>query len=197
MIAVYLIFYTTAVLNIPGTLIGIAVAISVLWDAFSDLLMGYISDGYPIGKLGRRHPYLLLGCFLAAFSNLILWQINPDFSTSSKFYLVFILIILVKSALTVYIAPYNALGAELSDDYHERTSIQSIKTVFFLLGLFSATVAGMSFFFKPTLLYPLGQLNPEAYSRIGISASLFMIICGLLCFYSTKKHIPLLPHVQD
>ena len=193
MIAVYLIFYTTAVLNIPGTLIGTAVAISVLWDAFSDLIMGYISDGNPIGRLGRRHPYLLMGSFSAAFLNLILWQISPDLSTNIKFTLVFFLIILVKSALTVYIAPYNALGAELSDDYHERTSIQSIKTVFFLIGLFSATVAGMAYFFRPTLQYPLGQLNPEAYSRMGITASILMVFCGLLCFFSTKKHIPHLP----
>ncbi len=193
MIAVYLVFYSTAVLDIPGTLIGTAVAISVLWDAFSDVIMGYISDGYPIGRLGRRHPYILMGCFTAALLNLLLWNISPDLPTNMKFLLVFLLIILVKSSLTLYITPYNALGAELSDDYHERTAIQSTKTVFFLLGLFSATVAGMAFFFMPTPIYPLGQLNPDAYARMGITSSLLMIFCGMLSFFSTKKHLHRLP----
>lgn len=170
-----------------------AVAISVIWDAFSDLIMGYFSDGNPIGKLGRRHPYILIGCFIAAFSNFILWRINPDLSTNLKFYWVFINVLLVKSALTIYVTPYNALGAELSDDYHERTSIQSVKTVFFLAGLFFATVAGMSLYFKPTLQYPLGQLNPEAYASMGVTASIIMLLCGILCFISTKKYIPILP----
>jgi Na+/melibiose symporter-like transporter len=86
-----------------------------------------------------------------------------------------------------------ALGAELSADYNERTSIQGVKTTFFLLGLFFASVAGMFIFFKPTPEYPSGQLNPGAYSSMGAVSSLIFIAFGLICFFTTKKYIPYLP----
>lgn len=65
--------------------------------------------------------------------------------------------------------------------------------IFFLLGLFFATVMGMYLFFKPTANYPIGQLNPLAYRGIGLAASIIMLTSALTCFFTTKKYIPYLP----
>lgn len=189
-ISAYLLFYTTAVLGLPGKYIGAIMAIGVFWDAVTDPLMGYISDITTFKKWGKRHFYILIGTFMISILNYFLWHIDLEVSNNIKLILILIYVLFLKTFLTVYGTPYTALGAELSTDYNERTSIQSYKTVFFLIGLAFPMVAGLLLFFKPTLEFPLGQLNPKGYLNMGIVTSAIMIITGLICFISTKKYIP-------
>ena len=197
-VGAYLVFYCTAVLDIPGSLVGIAVSLGVVWDAITDPLMGYFSDITKSRTFGRRHLYLIIGGIGMALSNFFLWNINSSLSTSTKFTIVLIGILAVKTFMTIFITPYTALGAELSNDYNERTSIQGIKTIFFLLGLSFVSVVGMYIFFQPSAEYPVAQLNPEAYKNMGLFSSIIVIFFTLACFFSTKKYIPILnQHEQD
>lgn len=191
-ISTYMVFYSTVILNLPGSVIGLAVAISVVWDAISDPIMGHISDHTYSKKFGRRHFYILIGAISIAFFNFFLWDIPQTFPAIWKTILIITLLLLVKTCTTIFSVPHTALGAELTDDYNERNSIQGIRTVFFILGLFSANVMGMFLYFKPTPEYPQGQMNPLAYRDIGITASLIALVFGLICYFGTKKYIPAL-----
>lgn len=71
-----------------------------------------------------------------------------NLSTNLKFTLLFIDIILFKSFITVYVTPYTALGAELSSDYHERTTVQSIKTIFFSWAWRSSLLQASIYYFN-------------------------------------------------
>ncbi|MGE5629978.1 MAG: MFS transporter [Caulobacteraceae bacterium] len=191
-IGAYLVFYCTAILGIPGSLVGIAVSLSIVWDAVTDPLMGYFSDITNSRTFGRRHLYLLIGGFGIAVTNLILWNIDSTMPVSAKFAILLTDVLAVKTFMTIYITPYTALGAELSSDYNERTSIQGIKTIFFLIGLAFVSVVGMYIFFQPTSLFPVGQLNPQAYKNMGLFSSSVVIVFAFVCFISTKKYIPAL-----
>ena len=191
-IGTYLVFYCTAILNIPGSLVGLAVSLSIIWDAITDPLMGYFSDMTKSKLFGRRHQYILIGGIGLGISNYLLWNISLGLSDYLKFAIIFFLILVIKTFSTIYVTPYTALGAELSNDYNERTSIQGIKTIFFLLGLAFVSVFGMFVFFRSTPEFPSGQLNPGSYSSMGIFSSILIIIFALVCFYSTKKYIPIL-----
>jgi glycoside/pentoside/hexuronide:cation symporter, GPH family len=193
----YLVFYCTAILDIPGSLVGLAVSLSIIWDAVTDPLMGYFSDITKSKTFGRRHLYLLIGGIGLGVSNYFLWNISNSFSSYIKFAIIFALILIIKTFSTIYVTPYTALGAELSNDYNERTSIQGIKTVFFLLGLAFVSVFGMYVFFKATPEFPSGQLNPYSYQSMGLFSSLIIIAFAIACFGFTKKYIPVLnEHIQ-
>lgn len=196
-IGTYLVFYCTAILNIPGSLVGLAVSLSIIWDAITDPLMGYFSDMTKSKLFGRRHQYILIGGIGLGISNYLLWNINSGLSDYLKFAIIFLLILIIKTFSTIYVTPYTALGAELSNDYNERTNIQGIKTIFFLLGLAFVSVFGMFVFFRSTPEFPSGQLNPNSYSSMGIFSSILIIIFALICFYSTKKYIPILNEHSD
>jgi len=189
----YLVFFGTTILGVSGSLVGAVVAVSVAWDAISDPLIGHFSDYTHSKRFGRRHLYMISGTIGLAFFNGILWFIQPYWSNLTKSILLFVIIILVKSFITVLLTPYIALGAELSSDYHERTSIQAYRTVFFLIGLAFSTVAGMFFYFNPTPEYPVGQLNPAAYQKLGLTISVIVLICSLTAALSTWRFIPSLP----
>ncbi len=191
-IGTYMVFYANAVLGIPGSLVGFAISLSVLWDALSDPLMGYFSDETKSERFGKRHLYLLIGSISIAASNFMLWSIDRQWPTLMKFAALLVCLLLIKTAVTVFATPYAALGAELSTDYNERTSIQGYRTIFFLLGLMSATLMGFFVFFVPTDSYPAGQQNPEAYLRMGAAVSLIALCFGIIPFFSTKKYIPMI-----
>jgi len=188
----YLVFYCTAILGIPGKLVGLAVSISIVWDAVTDPIMGYLSDITRSKTFGRRHLYLLIGGVGLSLSNYYLWNIKSQYSDYLKFTIIFVLILVIKTFSTIYITPYTALGAELSDDYDERTSIQGMKTIFFLLGLAFVSVFGMYVLFRPSPQFPIGQLNPHSYKLMGLFSSIIIGVFSLLCFFSTKKYIPIL-----
>jgi GPH family glycoside/pentoside/hexuronide:cation symporter len=191
-IGTYLVFYCTVILNMPGSFVGLALSLSIIWDAITDPLMGYFSDKTKSKIFGRRHQYILIGGIGLGISNYLLWNMNQGLSNNLKFAIIFVLIIVIKTFSTIYVTPYTALGAELSNDYNERTSIQGIKTIFFLLGLAFVSVFGMFVFFRSTREFPAGQLNPGAYSSMGLFSSILIVVFALVCFYSTKKYIPIL-----
>ncbi len=189
----YLVFYGTTILGISGTVIGLMVSLSVVWDAVSDPFVGHLSDYTTNRKFGRRHLYMIVGTAGLVIFNIVLWSINPSSSMGLKVTLMFAMVILVKTFMTIYVTPYNALGGELSEDYHERTTIQAYRTVFFTLGLAFTTVAGMVFYFRPTEAYPVGQLNPASYMNLGITISVLILICSTVAIVATFKYIPTLP----
>jgi len=170
MISSYLIFYGTAVLRLPGGWIGLMVSHNTR------------------SSLGKRHLYLLLGTLLMVAGNYALWTVNPSLSPTIKFLWLFVILLLHKTFITVYATPYNALGAEMTMDYDNRSAIQGVKTVFFILSILSVTAIGMLVFFKPSLDYPLGQLNPDAYRNMALTVSGLTLFTGLFTYFTTAGY---------
>ncbi len=191
-VGAYLVFFSTTILRLPGSLVGLIVSIGIIWDAVTDPVMGYLSDHTNNRFFGRRHLYLLLGAIGMAGANYFVWAMRNEGSVAVKFALLLFLVIMTKTFMTVYTTPYTALGAEMSADYDERTAIQGVKTVFFLIGLAFVTVFGLYVIFAPTEAYPVGQLNPEAYPRLGLWTSLMILVFGLVSFVWTLRYVPIL-----
>ena len=62
-------------------------------------------------------------------------------------------IILLRTALTVFMVPYLALGAEMSSDYHERTRLASARTnLGYFIGVLASALA---------LMFLFGESNGE------------------------------------
>lgn len=191
-VGAYLVFFSTAILHLPGALVGLIVSIGIVWDAVTDPVMGYISDHTKSRRFGRRHLYVIIGTIGMALVNYFIWAVSDAGSIALKFTVMLFLILLMKTFMTIYTTPYTALGAEMSTDYDERTSIQGIKTIFFLLGLVFVTVFGLYVIFQPTADYPVGQLNPAAYPMLGLTTSVLILVFGLACYFGTRKYIPIL-----
>ncbi len=185
--------YATVILKIPPLYASIIVAISALWDGVSDPLMGYISDVTRSITFGRRHLYILLGTSLTALFTWLFWSIDPAMPLMPKIGLLTIYILALKTAMTIFVIPYNALGGELSTDYDERSSVQSWRAGFYIFGMLLALMISNIVFFRPTKEYARGQLNPLAYPEMGVTFGIIILVAGLFSYYSTRHHIPHLP----
>jgi GPH family glycoside/pentoside/hexuronide:cation symporter len=114
-------FYTI-ILGLNPVLAGWALGVAALVDAFTDPLMGQISDNTR-SRWGRRKPYVLLGGVVAGLLFTTLWMIPEGLEGMSAFVYVTVALVLFHIAATVVIIPYNALGTEMSTDYDERTRV--------------------------------------------------------------------------
>lgn len=197
LMATYFVFYATAVLGLSGALVGSIVAVGVIWDALSDPIMGYISDNTHNAKHGRRHLYLWIGGILVVLSNLMIWNMHLGIPKWLEVPSLIILLVVVKTGMTIYGTPYTALGAELTENQGIRLKIQSVKTIFFLLGISFAAAGCMLLFFSPTEAYPVGQLNPHSYKYMSLVTSLLMFISMWIAIQYTKKAIPDLPQNEN
>ena len=185
----FIMFFGTSILGISGTLMGLAIALSTMWDAVTDPVMGYVSDRKKSYLWGRRHGFIIIGIFGMALFNILLWSVPNSLTTDAKFVWLLVALLIMETFNTFVATPYTALGAELSGDYHERTVIQSYKSVFYLIGLVIPSIL-MSIFLKDTPAFPNGQLNPAGYLNIAYVTSCICLVCGVICFLGTYSHLP-------
>lgn len=188
LLSVYLMFYATNILGISGTATGLIISASTIWDAVTDPVMGYISD-HTSDKiiLGRRLFYVLLGAAGLALFNWLLWRISPEQTQFLKTTLLAFFLIMIKTFSTIYTTPFLAHGAELSNDYNERTVIQSYRTAFYFLGFIFPIVMGMAVFFRPTPEFSNGHNNPQAYQYLGLTGSALILVCAAVCIALTYR----------
>ena len=109
-------------LGMDPSLVGWLGALPRLTDAFTDPVMGYISDNTQ-SRWGRRRPYIFVGAILTAILFVLLWRLPAGHSET--FYFVYFLVgsILFFMAYTIFATPWVALGYELTPDYNERTRL--------------------------------------------------------------------------
>jgi GPH family glycoside/pentoside/hexuronide:cation symporter len=189
-------FYSDVVL-VPLGAIAVAAAIARSLDAITDPAMGWLSDRTR-SRFGRRKPYIAGGlvpmalCFVALFAppehldpgRAALW-----FGASFGLFFLF---------TTIVEIPYTALGAELADDYQERSRLFGLRALFAAAG---AIVAAL----MPTILAGFGLEGERTIFRamaIGYAGLLVVLNVGLLWRvperpeFSEREPNPLIPGVR-
>ena len=187
----FLIFYYNQVLGLPGSLAGAAVGIALVVDAFTDPLAGSLSDHWRSGY-GRRHPFMYASILPLAVSFYFLF--HPLVTT--EFGLFVWLIVFsnaTRTSMSLYHVPHIALGAEMSEDYDERSKLVGYRMFFANVGVLFTFAAGFLYFFTPTAEFANGQLNADAYPGFAL---LLAVLMGATIFWSgwgTRAAIPFLP----
>lgn len=112
-------------MGFPGWMWGILFFLPRAFDAISDPIMGFITDNTR-SRWGRRHHYVFIGAIVMGISFVAMWQIyRTDGITYNFLYFLFWSFIFY-TGLTIFSIPYVAIGYEMSDDFHERTSIMAV-----------------------------------------------------------------------
>ncbi len=124
----YLVFLTDVIGLQPG-LAGTVILISKVYDSITDPFEGVISDRTRT-RLGRRRPYLLAGVFLVFLSFFALFYPVAYESEAARFAYVIFSYLFFSTVVSIVMLNYNALQAELSLDYNERTSLTTFRIFF-------------------------------------------------------------------
>jgi len=180
----FTLYFYTSVMDLPGTLVGIASAVGLVWDAVIDPYIGYFSDRTPF-RFGRRHSFMLVGALTTGVSFWAFFSPPQGLSTIALFVWLLGTSILVRTAISAYFIPYLALGAELSQDYHERTSITGLRGLLGLLGTLVAASLVFVVFFPESTPGVDPKLNYAGYPAMGWTFGLAMTVVGLIATFGT------------
>lgn len=142
-------FFNVA-LGIMPSVIGWAMGLARLWDAFNDPIIGNLSDNWR-SRLGRRRPFLFAGALLTGIVFPLIWLMPHDWASQTPaltfqvpllgdnwhalpFVVTWPLIWLSAALILYYTAysllsvPYESLGMELTPDFLERTNLFAFRT---------------------------------------------------------------------
>ena len=133
LMSLYVMKFSTDVLLIAPAVMGVIFSISRIWDAVSDPIAGYLSDRTTF-KFGRRRTWMLLSFIPISFGFLAVFSPPESMQGQSLDLWMMIAILSFYSAITLFNVPHMALGAELSEDYHERTRLFGVRHIGFTLG---------------------------------------------------------------
>ena len=159
--SLYLPFVYSRDLGLELTEIGLILMLARITDVVTDPLIGFLSDRTET-RFGRRKPWLALGALVMMISA---WQLFAPSGVVDNWHLL-IWSMLLWLGWTMINIPYFAWGAELSDDYDDRTRITGWRQAFGYLG-------NVSVLLIPSLsgqLFGYGSVPQEGLTIVGFMA---------------------------
>ncbi|HCY04766.1 MAG TPA: hypothetical protein DHU16_04875 [Gammaproteobacteria bacterium] len=133
LLALYVMKFSTDVLLIAPAVMGLIFSVSRIWDAISDPLVGYLSDRTGL-SLGRRRTWILVSLVPIAIGFYAVFAPPQGLSVDALSWWMAAAVIGFYSAMTLFFVPHMALGAELSNDYHERSRLFGLRHAFYTFG---------------------------------------------------------------
>jgi len=112
-------------LGMNPVLVGLVGTIPRLLDAFTDPLVGYVSDNAR-NRYGRRRPFMFFGALISGILFALLFQLHKQNGEIYNFWYFLVLQCFFVVAFAFFAIPWIALGFEMTPDYHERTRLQGI-----------------------------------------------------------------------
>ena len=187
----FVLLYYSQILGVDALLVSLALSLSLIIDAVSDPVIGSVSDNLR-SRWGRRHPLMLAGALPLGVCFYFVFAPPAGLSALQLFWWLTVFMVLTRVFLSVYFVPWAAIAAELSDDYHERTSVMAWRYAMgWFIGLLFPFIT-FGFVMVNTPEHPAGQLNPENYPAMALIAATFMTAGALATTLLTWKQIPFL-----
>lgn len=174
-------------LGLGPSLVGLALALIRLFDAVSDPVFGWLSDNART-RFGRRRPFILTGSLLGGIGLPFLFLVPAAIRGSSLFWWMLVSNLLYLPLISCFNMAYQSLGAELTPDYHERTSINAFKAAIskiFEITTFAALPFTNLWFFKSAVEGRQNTLRGiQVYTAI---LGFLMAVIGVIIFCNVKE----------
>jgi GPH family glycoside/pentoside/hexuronide:cation symporter len=159
-------------------------------DVITDPILGQLSDNTK-SKMGRRRPWVLFGGIALAISFMLFW--TPKYllfwiaePTNVHVFIVYLVCyVLYFSSHTVSVVPYYALGAELTDDYNERTRVTAWRH---FIALPAMIVAALTYkLATDPRVFPSGEMLGMAVC--GAAVAVIVIALSAVTAFGTRERV--------
>lgn len=192
----FLLFYYNQVLGVRAVLASVAIMVALIIDALTDPMVGSFSDNLR-SRLGRRHPLMYAASLPLGVFLFLVFSPPTGLSEIGMFAWLLTFAVATRVSMAFYLVPWNALFAEFSDDYAERTAIVTFRYLFAFTAGLVFTFCTWSFIFPSTAEFTKGQLNPEAYRLFAPIVGMLVAAAALFTTHFTRREIPFLLQPVD
>jgi GPH family glycoside/pentoside/hexuronide:cation symporter len=174
-----ILFYMVSVLHIAPALAGSLVFVSKLCGIFTDPLIGGWSDRLQISS-SRRRPFLLTGAVVCALSFLVIFSTPMFASEALRSAYVFVGLLAYTAGYAAFNVPFMSMPAEMTDSYHERSSIHGYRMMFVSTG---GLVTGS---LVPLLLEHMGRTQWNSYAVVGLGGAAIIFATMVVAWAGTR-----------
>lgn len=183
----YMMFFFTNVAGIPAGLAGSILMIGKIWDGINDPMVGMLTDKTQSRRWGRRLPWLLYGAIPFGVFFFLQW-IVPQFTADKNiniwclFWYYVVMGIVSQAFFTVVNLPYTAMTPELTQDYDERTSLNSFRFTFSIGGSILSLILAKIIFSQ------IGD-QQQHYLVLAAVCSVIAVLSLYWCVYGVRDRI--------
>ena len=178
-VSFYYLIFLTDVVRIAPALAGTVILISKIYDSITDPFEGILADRTRT-KMGRRRPYLLAGIPLVFLSFFALFYPYSMESETTRFVSVILSYLFFSTVVSIVMLNYNALHSEITLDYHERSSLSSIR-------IFFSTVASIAAALLPLEIVKFFPDVHQGYIVMGLAFGTFFALPFIATVLSVKE----------
>lgn len=172
-----LLYYSSQVLGLPGKMAAYALAIAMIWDGVSDLLLGHWSDKTH-SRFGRRHPFMYVALIVLPITFYALFNPVIELNDSNTFWYLLVFAILIRTGTTLFEVPSTALLPDLEADYHKRSRWLALRHAFGWYG--GNGIHTLNFFFWVGAYGFAVQTGYSIYGTVGAVVIFFTILVSAL-----------------
>lgn len=184
-------FGTTAFGTVPGLMLAIFLTDSLgvaaglasivllapkVWDAVFMPYVGRLSD-----RLGSPGPLLVAGAIGIAISFPLMFTVPGAFTGVAAALWVLIAFVIAATAFALYVVPYIALSAEITDSTTERTSLMSWRVAFQGIGILTFGVGA------PLIRAAFDGGPKQGYTAMGLAVGALAGLALLVSWRSTRR----------
>lgn len=187
-LSAFAMLYYTDALGLSSALAGTALGVSVLWNGIIGPIMGHISDNTR-SRYGRRHPYMLVGGLAMVVGFFFVWYVPEVFARNATWLFWYLMIVnmMVRTAFTVFMIPYIALGFEICTDYAGRTKLQGVKGALNMIANLCGPALSWTIFFGNNENVRATSVS-QNYLNMGTVFTVICLFFVMLVFWSTLKY---------
>lgn len=151
---------------------------ALIADMVMNPIAGFVTDSFNNTKLGRkfgrRRFFILLAVPALAVLNPLMWIVVPH-----GFWYYFGIYLLYNLIYTTVMIPYDAIPAEMTTDFKQRTYLSGLRSIFGKAANFlTAALPGVFF-------VVFGENNPQAFFYMGLVFGILMGAAMLFVYLTT------------
>ena len=191
----FLLLFYNQVLGLSPARVGLALSAGLIVNAVFDPLVGSWSDRTR-SRLGRRHPFMFAAILPVALFYVALYHPPTTFGDNGQLIWLAVMNTLLLQAMTLFHTPHLALGAELSNDYIERSSVMNYNTLCLWIGDSLGLVIALRVFFSSSPDFKNGALDPARYTGYSLFMAGSIMLLLFLSSWWTRAQIARLPVAQ-
>ncbi len=183
----FLLVFFTNVAGIPAGLAGSILMVGKIWDAVNDPFVGVLTDKTKSRRWGRRLPWLLYGAIPFGVFFFLQW-IVPRFSADPTaqmwglFWYYVVIGLISQVFYTVVNLPYTAMTPELTQDYDERTQLNSFRFAFSIGGSILSLILA-------TVIFNVIADRQQQYVVLAAICGVISVLALYWCVYGTRDRV--------
>ncbi|YAF98459.1 MAG: MFS transporter [Nodularia sp. CChRGM 3473] len=183
----FLLVFFTNVAGIPAGLAGSVLMIGKIWDAINDPIIGVLSDRTKSRHWGRRLPWMFYGAIPFGIIFFLQW-IVPQFSSDQSinvwplFWYYVVIGLLSQVFYTVVSLPYTAMTPELTQDYDERTTLNSFRFAFSIGGSILSLILAQ-------IIFSIIADRQQQYLVLAAICAIISVLALYTCIFGVRDRV--------